>query len=412
MPYSYTIEENVVERGLCQQVPSKEAGDMWFDDSHRLCVVDSVSFERYVWEDVALWHVHVTAYPEEEITADLREKYAQFQQKRLLEEKKLKDAEEEKKRKWREDSKWRKIDIGVGGRFIVEVHENGSKTILSKSEGENNNAPKVIVPPSVNYINDRNGSPFSNNDSIIELVFIQEQCSFDLDNFSIVDCPNLEKIVLPGQAEFEGIHFVGCDKLESIEFNGKPEESFYYAVIKSGTIIVFKKAKHFVSHGITAMDDVAMGVDFKGENAFCEIPQMVNSITDNALYSIYKAREKTMIIPHDLTIYCTDFKKYDDAAPFNYYCTDPKEREIILGKDTKINLVHVTAMMCANQGLNFNYEHELSIKTFMHIVEEGNSPTIQYGIRVFRGWGDKYDSKKEINDIRGLFTKNVKITYR
>ena len=54
---------------------------MWYDDDHRLCIVNDVHFVKYVWEDVALWEIDVTAYKEEEITHEMRTEYAKFQQK-------------------------------------------------------------------------------------------------------------------------------------------------------------------------------------------------------------------------------------------------------------------------------------------------------------------------------------------
>lgn len=81
MSHSYIDKEEVVERGMCQQVPSKEVGDMWYDDDHRLCIVDDVRFVRYVYEDVALWNIYITAYYKDEITPEMRTKYQQFQQR-------------------------------------------------------------------------------------------------------------------------------------------------------------------------------------------------------------------------------------------------------------------------------------------------------------------------------------------
>ena len=81
MPHTYIDTEEVEEHGMCQQVPSKEVGDMWIDSDRRLCIVDDVWFVRYVWEDVALWNIRITAYYENEITAEMRYRYHQFQQK-------------------------------------------------------------------------------------------------------------------------------------------------------------------------------------------------------------------------------------------------------------------------------------------------------------------------------------------
>lgn len=81
MPHTYIDEEEVEEHGMCQQVPSKKEGDMWFDCDRRLCIVDDVWFVRYVWEDVALWKIRITAYYENEITDEMRDQYRQFQQR-------------------------------------------------------------------------------------------------------------------------------------------------------------------------------------------------------------------------------------------------------------------------------------------------------------------------------------------
>ena len=409
MPYSYTIDEEVVERGLCQQAPSKEVGDMWFDNDHRLCVVDSVSFQRYVWEDVALWNIRITAYKEEEITADLRNRYDEFQQKQDLALQKSREEEEEKNRTWREDCKWRKIDIGVGGKFIVAVYENGANIHLERCEGESHDAPKVVVPEYVDIIND---GAFADNENIKELVFLTEKCK--VNGFS--DWPNLEKIVLPGLTEFDRNHIVfnGCDKLESIELNGNPNNAMYYAVFHPKAIIVYKKAQYFkLADDIYAKGDVAISVSPRCGDSF-EIPEMVDRISDNALDFLF-SHCQTMIIPHNLTIYCIDYKNYNDAKVFEWYARGPKEKEIVLSKDAKITLAHATIIKnekTTKLDFSIKYDYKLSTKSFKFIEGEDIVPAIQNGIRHFRGWGDEFGSEETINDIRGLFTTNVKILYQ
>ena len=47
---------------MCQQEPSQKTGDTWIDEMGRKCVIDDVRFVKYVWEDVALWHIYITVY--------------------------------------------------------------------------------------------------------------------------------------------------------------------------------------------------------------------------------------------------------------------------------------------------------------------------------------------------------------
>lgn len=70
MPHTYVEEREIEERGFCQQEPCEKVGDQWIDSDGRLCVVDDVRFVKYVWEDVALWKVTITAYSDGEYRKD------------------------------------------------------------------------------------------------------------------------------------------------------------------------------------------------------------------------------------------------------------------------------------------------------------------------------------------------------
>ena len=62
MSFSYVDEVEVEERGMCQQEPDEKVGDTWIDNLGRKRVVDDVRFIKYVWENVALWRIHITVY--------------------------------------------------------------------------------------------------------------------------------------------------------------------------------------------------------------------------------------------------------------------------------------------------------------------------------------------------------------
>ena len=75
MPHTFVIEEEIEEHGFCQQMPLRKVGDQYIDCDGRLCIVNSVDFVRYVWEDVALWHITVTAYFSDEFTKNENGEY-------------------------------------------------------------------------------------------------------------------------------------------------------------------------------------------------------------------------------------------------------------------------------------------------------------------------------------------------
>lgn len=69
---SYT--EEIEERGFCQQRPALNTGDKYLrevDGQKRLCIVRSVHFDKYVWEDVAQWTTIIEEYLEEEFTLEI-----------------------------------------------------------------------------------------------------------------------------------------------------------------------------------------------------------------------------------------------------------------------------------------------------------------------------------------------------
>ena len=136
---------------------------------------------------------------------------------------------------------------------------------------------------------------------------------------------------------------------------------------------------------------------------------MINNISDKALY-FYLQDLGHLTISHNITIYCLEYKNYDDAKAFEDYARGRKEKEIIIKGNVRISLVHTTVIDSYKDSVfsTTKYRCKLSTKTFGRLVEED----IQYGCRRFRGWGDKYGSEDEINDIKGLFTTNVKILYR
>lgn len=402
MPHTFTIEEEVTERGMCQQEPSKSVGDMWYDNDHRLCIVNDVHFRKYVYEDVALWSITVTAYTQDEITPALRHQYELYQ-------KKIQDAyarfhaeEEAKKQSWREFSKWRTENIGEGEDFIVEVYEDCGRVLLNRYQGEGaRNASKIVIPEYITWVCDE---AFRGCESLKEVVFLTEKCSIGYHVFS--GCKNLERVVFPVQSTFFADRvncFEGCDKLSRIEINGDENNSWYY-VQKSGDLtLLYAKKGCYPSHNRRVdkvTEDLLIFIANK-PSPFLELPDTVKNISDFALYDIPNRvfsgsinEVKTIAIRHAINVFCTVYTNFLEESVFFYNHT-----KYVLSRDTKITLLLIG--------------YPSKRKEFVCIPDWDGDGRDQHGVR-YADYKDRmpsYASNVASNDIRRLFLKNDKLTF-
>ena len=71
MPHTITYTEEIEEHGYCQQRPELHTGDKYLHEvegKKRLRIVQSVHFDKYVWENVAQWTTIIEEFFEEEYT--------------------------------------------------------------------------------------------------------------------------------------------------------------------------------------------------------------------------------------------------------------------------------------------------------------------------------------------------------
>lgn len=69
MAHTFTNEIEIRETNLHQE-PDIKAGDKYIDDYGCFCIVNSVTFVKYVWEDISQWIISITAYSRNELSAD------------------------------------------------------------------------------------------------------------------------------------------------------------------------------------------------------------------------------------------------------------------------------------------------------------------------------------------------------
>jgi len=402
MPHTYTIEEEVTERGMCQQEPTTSVGDMWYDNDHRLCVADDVRFIKYVWEDVALWSITVTAYSQDEITPELKQQYELYQKKIQDAYAKFHAEEEAKKQSWRKYSKWRTVNIGEGGDFIVEVYEDCGRVLLNRYQGEcTRNASKIVIPEYITWVCDE---AFRGCKSLKEVVFLTEKCSIDYHVFS--DCKNLERVVLPAQSTFHADRvncFEGCDKLSQIEINGDENNSWYYVQQSGDLTLLYAKKGCYPSHNSRidkVTEDLLIFIANKSASIL-ELPDTVKNISDFALFDIPNRmwssssnKVKTIAIRHDINVFCTLYANFLEESVFFYNHTS-----YVLSKDTKITLILI--------------EIPSRRKVFVCTPDGEGGGKEQYGVR-YADYKDRmpsYASNVASNDIRRLFLKNDKLEF-